>query len=283
MASYKRAIDRHYSRPNLTSNILAALEKAGKRLDSLTREDIYTFDEFHIRGREATRELARLAGLQKNMRVLDLGCGIGGPARTLAAEYGCRVVGVDLVEAYCRAAEFLTEKVGLGDRVEFRRGDAARLPFEDRMFDVVWLQHTSMNIEDKAGMFGEARRVLKNGGRIALNEVCAGAVSPPHFPVPWAGDPSINFLSSSDQMLQMLGGAGFEAEVWQDVSRLCLEWFKNMLAKTAVRFKGASPPLGLGLLMGKTNPEKAKNVLRNLEEDRIRVVQGVLKKGDLSI
>lgn len=149
MQPYEQSIADIYGRPDLERTIVTAFEQAGKDTDQLTRNDIKSFDEFHIKGRDATRELAGLAGLRRDNQVLDVGSGVGGPARTLAAEFDCYVTGIDLVEEYCRVAEIFTERVGLSDRIAFQHENALEMPFEDGAFDVVWLQHVSMNIEDK--------------------------------------------------------------------------------------------------------------------------------------
>jgi len=275
MESHFQSMMDHYDQENLIDNILRAIERAGKDSQNLTREDIARIDEFHIRGREATRELAQMAELKTDMRVLDLGCGIGGPARTLGAEFHCRVVGIDLVAEYCRAATVLTERVGLQDRVTFRQGDLTDLPFENGRFDVLWSQHTIMNVRDKGRMIREAKRVLRRGGRIALHEVFAGSRSPIYFPVPWAGDPSINFLCSPEELKNLLKSNGFQEIKWNDDSAVSLEWFRGIVSKMAARPKDAPPALSTNLLMGKTTAEKGKNYIRNLEEGRIEVIQTV--------
>jgi len=276
MKTYTTLINDHYGHVNLGENILTAYEQAGRDIHSLTCDDISTFDEFHIRGRDASRELANLADLKAGEKVLDIGSGVGGPARTLAGEFGCQVVGLDLVEEYCRTADMLTARGGLSDRVSFRQGNVLEMPFEDGSFDVVWSQHMTMNIENKKRLFREVRRVLRPGGRFVIYEICAGPDSTIHLPVPWANDSTINFLVTPGKLQQMLGDAGFNELVWKDVSKISLEWFQGMIAAMAARPKD-QPALGLNLLMGKTTPEKAKNLTRNLEEDRVRVVQGVLK------
>ena len=143
------AIAQHYERSDLGEAILGALKAAGKDVDHLTTEDLAPVDEFHTRGRPATVDLARLLSLNANERVLDLGCGIGGPSRYLAKTFGCRVVGVDLMPEFCRVAAMLAERTGLADRVEYRQGDALAVPFEDQSFDVVWSQNVVMNIADR--------------------------------------------------------------------------------------------------------------------------------------
>ena len=275
MKDYEKSIVEYYGQIDLADNIMAAFKRAGKTIE--THEDTASFDAFHIRGRDVTRELAQLAGLQKGMKVLDLGCGVGGSARTLAAEFGCYVTGIDLVEEYCRTATLLTERVGLSHMVTFEHGDMVELPFDEQTFDVAWTEHTIMNIPDKVRLFREVRHVLRSRGLFVLHEACAGSVSPPHFPVPWAGDSTISFLTTPQQLLDMLKDAGFEKLQWRDVTTPSLEWFRQLNASKPSRTREKRPGLGLSLLMGKSAAEKSKNLFRNLEEHRIVVVQGVMR------
>ena len=286
----KQTIKKHYQQADLGANIRNAFNRTGREIKDYT--DTESFDEFHIRGREATRELARLADLQKGMRVLDLGCGVGGPARMLAVEFGCVVTGIDLVEEYCEAAAMITEQTGLSHRVNFQQGDMTDLSFDDQSFDAVWTLHTIMNIEDKTKLFDSVFRILKPGGRFALYEICAGANFPPYFPVPWAGDASMSFLLSPDDLRVSLKKSGFEELQWRDVSGKAVQWFQAISEsrassekktgaaekrKTVETGKRRSGP-GISLLLGKTAAEKSKNVFQNLTEDRIRTVFGVFRK-----
>ena len=274
MSAYAESISQYYGQPDLGATILAALERADKDLNALTRDDLAPFEEFHIRGRAATRELAAAAGLRAGMAVLDVGSGVGGPARTLAAEFGCQVTGLDLTEEYCRAAEMLTARVGLGDKVTVRHGNALEMSFDDETFDQVWMQHTWVNIEDKGRLFGEIRRVLRPGGRLALYEIFAGSVAPPHFPVPWADDPAISFLLPPEEGSRLLTAAGFRELVWTDVTGSSIEWFRQLRAAAG---QSGPSPLGLHLIIDDF-AEKAANVLRNMEEDRIVVAQAVYER-----
>ena len=273
--AYEAALNDHYGVTNLGNEILDALDAAGKDVDGLTRDDIASFDEFHIRGREATREVADVAGIDEDARVLDVGCGVGGPARTLAAELGCEVIGVDVVEEYCRTATLFTDRVGLADDVRFQHGNALDLPFEDDAFDVVWFEHTLMNIEAKRVAFREARRVLRPGGTLALYEICAGPGGDTVFPVPWASDASLSFLIRPERLRELIIDVGFDEVAFRDVTEPSLEWFRDVVESMQSRPPEAPPPLGLNLLMGDETPVKASNVVRNLEEERIAVVQGV--------
>lgn len=279
METYHKLINDHYSQADLSTNIMTACKRSGRRINS--HEDTASFDEFHIRGRDATRELAKLAGVQKGMKVLDIGCGVGGSARTLAAEFGCLVKGIELVEEYCQAAIMLTERVGLDRSVTFQHGDMMALPFDEENYDMVWTEHTIMNIEDKMTLFHGVHGRLRTKGIFALYEICAGNASPPYFPVPWASDPGINFLVTQNELRQKLLQSKFKEVLWKDATSISLKWFQNQLATRSPKQKGAvSPSVGLSLLMGKSAAEKGRNMLRNLEEDRITVVQGVFQRED---
>lgn len=277
MAAQKLTVETHYGLEGLGEAILAALEGAGNDLTQLTPEDLAIVDEFHVRGRAATTEVARLAKIESADTVLDVGCGIGGPSRHLASEFGCRITGLDLTEEYCSVAAMLTEKTGLADRIDFRHGDALDMPFPDESFDVVWTQHVSMNIADRPGLYAEMRRVLKPGGRLAIYDVIAGGAGDIHFPVPWAREPSISFLLSGAEMRELLENTGFSVSAWRDATPPALEWFESVSA-TAV--PGGVGSLGLGLLLGDDLPAMVANMRRNLEEGRVALVQTVLVRED---
>ena len=182
-ASQVQTIKDYWGRDGLGQAILEALATSGKRLEALTVDDLAPLDQFHGGGKGATVRLARLAGLTPGVRVLDVGGGLGGPARTLAVEYGCHVTVVDLTESYVRAAEMLTARLGLGGRVMHYVGDALELPFDEGMFDVVWTQNSGMHTAAKDRLYRGFHRVLRPGGLLAFQEPMAGPVQPPIFPV----------------------------------------------------------------------------------------------------
>ena len=269
------AIQTHYGRQGVGSVILAALEKAGKDLDHLTPEDLAPVDEFHIRGRAATLELARAAGLDANKRVLDVGSGLGGTSRCLAREFGCRVTGIDLTEEYCRAAAMLSAKVGLADLVDYRQGDATNLPFDDASFDVVWTEHVAMNIPDKRQLYKEMHRVLRPGGTLAIYDILAGPSGAVLFPVPWARTPETSFLVQPNELRKLLEDAGFTISDWSDTTEAARAWFVSLAEK--IRVEGF-PPIGFHLLLGGEFKEMAQNQGRNLQEGRIVLGQVVARK-----
>lgn len=270
MSTVNRGIQQHYARGGLGEAILAALAAAGKNLDRLKPEDLAPVDEFHVGRAEATRDLAKKIGLTKDMHVLDMGSGIGGPARYLASEYGCRVTGIDLTEEYVNVARMLTQRLGLSDLVTFHHGSALDLPFAPALFDVIWTQHAAMNIPDKARLYAEAFRVLKPGGRLALYDILSGPAGPVHFPVPWARSPETSFLLTPDELRRHLHDAGFEVTHWRDYTEAGLAWFTAAAAKLG---QGPLPALGIHLLLGAEYPAMARNQVRNLREGRIVVAQ----------
>lgn len=270
-----QAIQTHYTRTNLGNAILAALEKAGKDTNRLSPEDLAPVDEFHIRGRAATLELARMAGIDSRKLVLDVGSGVGGTSRCLARNFGCRVTGIDLTDEYCRTAEMLTARTGLADLVDYRQGDATNLPFDDASFDVVWTEHVAMNIPDKPRLYGEMYRVLKPGGTLALYDILAGPAGPVLFPVPWARTPDTSFLVRPDELRSLLEGAGFKVAGWSDTTDAARTWFVSLAEK--IRKEGL-PILGFHLLLGPDFQAMAQNQRRNLEEGRIVLAQVVAKK-----
>ena len=248
-------VRQQYSAVGVTDRIKAALAPIAAEEQTLTVAQLAPLDQFHTRGILATAELAGATGLDPSTRVLDLGCGIGGPARYLAATFGCRVTGVDLSPAFIDAAAYLTARTGLSEQVTFEVGDALHLPFENGTFDRVFLQHVAMNIADRAALYAEIRRILAPGGRFATYDLVLrdGDVI---YPAPWARDASTSFLLSEAETRSTLERAGFEAVLWRDDTQTALDWFKAVMN---------APPqskLNLGLVMGPDFPAIAASKLR---------------------
>ena len=272
-----RSVGEHYASDDLAVAILTALHKAGNDLDSITAQDLTPVDQLHTRGKDATLELAHLAGITPEMRVLDVGGGLGGPARTLATEIGCSVEVLDVTEEFCRAGEMLTTRTGLGDLISFRYASALDMPHPDASFDAVWVQHSSMNIADKERLYAEIHRVLRPGGHLALHEIMAGPVAPIHFPVPWARGPEISFLRPPEEVRALIASIGFDESPWVDDTASALRWFRERLA-AANAASGELPPIGLHLVLGADLGQMFQNLARNLQEDRVVVVKGVFER-----
>jgi ubiquinone/menaquinone biosynthesis C-methylase UbiE len=253
---------------DLARTIAESLRRAGKDITRLTTADLGTVDEFHIRGRKATLELARSLNLSAVSHVLDIGSGLGGPARTLAETYRCRVTGIDLTQAFCDAAATLSGWLGLSDRVDFQQADATHLPFADGQFDAAMTIHVAMNIAAKDKMYAEARRVLKPGSRFAAYDILQGEGGEVFLPVPWAREPSISHLATPDGMRSLLTGAGFKIVAVEDSTEESQSWFEAMSARMAE----AAPAVTFQAFLGNDFPEMARNQVRNLRDRRIRTV-----------
>jgi SAM-dependent methyltransferase len=271
MADPINKVREHYSATGLTGRIKAALATIAPDGETLTVTQLAPLDQFHTRGILATAELASAAGLDPSAHVLDLGCGIGGPARYLAATFGCEVTGIDLSPAFVDAATYLTARCGLADRVTFQVGDAVRLPFENATFDAVFLQHVAMNIEDRGALYGEVRRVLAPEGRFITYDVVLrnGNVV---YPTPWARDATASFLLSESDTRIALEKAGYKTVLWRDDTQIALDWFETVMATQP------QSGLNLGLVMGPNFPTMTGNLARNLRENRLGVLSAILAR-----
>jgi sarcosine/dimethylglycine N-methyltransferase len=265
----------HYRATGLTQRLQTALLALGAQDQRLTPEQLGALDQFHTRGLAATAELAKLAGITADMSVLDVGSGIGGPARYLAATSGCRVTGIDLSEPFVEAARYLTGRTGQSGQVSFQIASALALPFDDGCFDVVLLQHVAMNISDRARLYREIHRVLNSGGRLATFDVVLNS-GEPHYPLPWARTPATSFLLTAAATREAIEPAGFLALAWQDDTETAKAWFAEL------RASGPLPSPNLSVVMGPEFAQIAANLGRNLMEGRLGILTAVFEAASIN-
>ncbi len=265
----------HYAGNGLKERLIEALDAAGFSRLPVSVQDLAPLDQFHTRGLAATVDLARAAGIAAEDAVLDVGSGLGGPSRYLAATYGCTVKGIDLSPAFVEAAEHLAERAGLADKVSYTAGNALALPFADGSFDVAWTQHVAMNIADRDRLYAEIHRVLRPGGRLAAYDVVVGSGETLYFPVPWSRMPETSFVMEPSAMRSMLEHQGFIVQNWTDRTAEGVAWFEQ---QRAARAQAAAQPqrFGLHLAMGPDFQGMTVNLARNLSEGRARVIEAVL-------
>lgn len=276
MAGEADRVTAHYGGDALGEAILAALETMGKDIEGLTPDDLSAVDEFHGRGRTATTELAGLLKIAARDRVIDVGCGLGGPSRFLAHRFGCKVSGIDLTPGFIRTAQMLTRLLKLEHLVDHQVASALDLPFPDQSFDVVWSQNVAMNIADRRRYYGEMRRVLKPGGRLGISEVLAGSGGVPLLPAPWASDPAASHCFAEGEVRRMMQESGLRIVHWVDQTE---ESRAQGTARVAA-LDAPPPPLGLHLILGARIGEIYRAGLRNYAEDRMRPMQAVLERID---
>jgi ubiquinone/menaquinone biosynthesis C-methylase UbiE len=269
-------VEDHYANPDIVPRILAAVRQVNGADAPITPDVLAPLDHFHGRGVLATREMVAMLQPQAGEQVLDIGSGIGGPARWIAAKFGCHVTGVDLTQAFCDAAVALNAATGMTERVRILQGNALALPLPDATFDRAYSQNVAMNIADKRGMYREALRVLKPGGVLALSNVCAGPGGDPYFPVPWAATAATSFLVTPEATHDDLLAAGFEIIQFRETTQSVLA--DQIKDRQRMESGGTLPPLGIHLIIGDRARQYRINSARSLEEGRTATIEALLRK-----
>jgi SAM-dependent methyltransferase len=268
-------VQNHYAHRDIVARILAALRAEHGDSVALSPDSLAPIDHFHGRGVLATEEMAAMLDPRADDRVLDIGSGIGGPARWIAARCGCHVTGIDLTPEFCAAAEALTAACGLARRVRIVQGSGLDLPFSEASFDAAFSQNVVMNIADKPRFYREAFRVLRPGGRFALTAIGAGAAGPPYYPTPWAASAGTSFLASLEDTDASLRAAGFEIVSCRDTTSVSVG--AQTRQREAIRRDGP-PQLGVHIVVGRAMLDYQRNVARGMEEGRLTTMEALARK-----
>ena len=272
----ERSVANHYGRQGLLDTILRGLEATGGDPAEPAPEQLAPVDEFHTAGRITTARALGMMPIAADMHVLDAGCGLGGTARYLAREHGCRVTGLDLTPEYIEVAEALTARMKLDGACEFHTGSVLSMPFRDGSFDAAVTFHVAMNIADRERFYGELARVLRPDAPLCVFDVMKGPAPGIVFPVPWAETPATSFVKSPEETRSLLSGAGFRVDEEKSEREFAIQFFGEILARAAKA--DGPPPLGLHLLMGRNAPEKFANYFRALESGQINPVIMVARR-----
>lgn len=268
-------ISKHYSQGNLLSRLNAALKEDGVDPDHPNMEALTPYDQFHGRGLEATSEIAELMPAGPDDHILDIGSGLGGPARYFASRFGCRVTGIDLTSEFCDVAGHLTRLLDLDERVSFKVGDALRMPFADGAFDGAYSMNVSMNIADKGALYRQIHRVLKPSAWLVLSELAKGQGSDPDYPTPWASNGRASFLSTPEETRRGLLEAGFEVIRLHTSAEKTLAFARSR----AMVERGEKPPhRAVMLIHGKIASQMAVNTSKAVSDGRIIPIEIFARK-----
>jgi sarcosine/dimethylglycine N-methyltransferase len=265
------SVARHYEAGGPYEKVMAALEVLAPKGAPLALEQLATFEDFHTAGRMATARMAQLLAPAADELVLDAGSGIGGPARYLASQFGCRVIGLDLTPEFVAIANMLSERTGMTDRVECRVGDVTSTGLADESVDHCWTQHVAMNIADRKGFYAEMRRVTRPGGRFALFDVIDGGGGELLLPVPWATQPEHSHLVTKEELRTLVEGAGFRVDVWDDPTAEMLDMMRSMTAPPP----GSQPPPLNPTILIDDFPTKSASYMTNMAEGRTALLLAV--------
>jgi len=274
--SADQEITAHYADDDLLERLRRSLVEDGVDPDHPSIEALAHYDHFHGRGLEATTEIADLLKVAPADHLLDIGSGLGGPARYFAQRFGCRVTGIDLTEAFCEVARHLTQRLGLEARVDFTHGNALAMPFADARFDGAYSMNVSMNIKDKDALYREVARVLKPGAWLVFSELLRGAGPEPDYPTPWARSADTSFLATLDDTQRALQSAGFEL----GDTRVTLEENLAFGARSrAMVERGEKPPhRAVQLVHPEIARAAAANTARGMADGRLLPVELFARK-----
>jgi ubiquinone/menaquinone biosynthesis C-methylase UbiE len=250
---------------------LTLLRSEGLDVDRLTPEDLHRFDMVHCGGVEATDLVAHEGGIKSGQSVLDVGCGLGGPARRFAYRHGAIVWGIELSEPVFQTAVALTSLVGLGERVRFTLGSALKMPYEGRNFDAVVMQHCAMQVTEKEDIFGECARVLRTGGSLVLHEFFLGTGGDPYYPLAWATDPAMSALETFEDTEVLLSRLGFDVGPLLDQRPTAISFYTGLVAKLEKAVAGEAGFRGKNVEEARNSLRIFSSMLKNFQENRVRL------------
>ena len=245
------SVAQHYGNDGIVSRIVSALADAGFDTNDLEPNVFAGADEFHIGGRKGSEYVAKALDLESGQRLLDIGSGIGGPARFIANTLDVTVEGIDLTPEFVEAAVEITEMVGMTEQVSFEVGSATSIPFEDDTFDASTMLHVGMNISDKELLFREMARVTKPDGSIVVYDVMRTGEDDLVFPMPWSSTSEYSFVDTVNAYVKAAESAGLELLTVDDHAEMAVTFFNNPPSEP--------PPVNLGHLMGTGMPEMFAN------------------------
>ena len=271
----KSDIENFWTRGDVFSRVQQALSEAGLINKKLEIEELFPIDQYHARGIAATVDLGKRIPIKKNNRILDIGCGLGGPARYYAKEFKCIITGIDITPSFVEIGNEFNKLTSMSDNVELLVGNGETLDFDNETFDGAYSQHVTMNISDREKFFSEAFRVLKKDSFFAFTEHGLGPEGNPIFPLPWANSSKMSFLLPPETTISILKNTGFSDIQMIETSKKYISGYEKLIK---LKSANENPILGIHVIGGDSMNERSTNSMNSIKENRTLPFEIVCKK-----
>ncbi|MDC1375490.1 methyltransferase domain-containing protein [bacterium] len=261
----KEEVEAFWTRGDIHSRIHSAMTKANLIDKKLEIEELFPIDQYHARGIAATIDLGKRMPIKKHQCILDIGCGLGGPARYYAKEFECIITGIDITPSFVEIGNEFNKITSMSNKVELKVGDGEILDFKSEIFDGAYSQHVTMNVSDRKKFFSEAFRVLKKGSFFAFTEHGLGKEGNPIFPLPWANTEKMSFLLPPEKTISLLKEIGFSNIEIIETGDKYISGYKKL---TNPLPKKENPILGIHVIGGESMKERSINSMKSINENR---------------
>jgi len=270
-----KSIENFWTRGDIFSRVHHAMSEAGLINKELNIEDLFPIDQYHARGIAATVDLGKRMPISKNQKIIDIGCGLGGPARYYAKEFKCFITGIDITPSFIEIGNEFNKLTSMSDNIKLLVGNGEILDFKNETFDGAYSQHVTMNISNREKFFSEAFRVLKKDSFFAFTEHGLGPEGNPIFPLPWADSSEMSFLLPPETTISILKDIGFsDIKIIETADKYILGYEKLIGLKS----ENKKPILGIHVIGGESMNERSTNSMQSIKENRTLPFEIVCKK-----
>lgn len=264
-------IETHYTHGDLLKTLELVFNELGQMPDSVTMEQLAAIDEFHIGGRQATTHLIEQVQFADQVKLLDIGCGLGGTTRYLASHYDSQVIGIDLTAEYLNVGKLFNQNLGLTDKINLLQASALSLPFAEQTVDGVTMLHVGMNIEDKQKLFSEVFRCLRKKSYFLIYDVMQSNEGEIFYPLPWSSTAKNSYLASIETYQKALIEAGFEIHKINNRREFSINYF-NQQAEV-IKADRVKPTLSLQTLIRDDAKSKFSNLIQQIKSNVLAPVE----------
>ena len=271
----KSDIENFWTRGDIFSRVHQAMSETGLINKKLEIEELFPIDQYHARGIAATVDLGKRMPISKNQKIIDIGCGLGGPARYYAKEFKCFITGIDITPSFIEIGNEFNRLTSMSDNVELLVGNGEVLDFDNETFDGAYSQHVTMNISNREKFFSEAFRVLKKDSFFAFTEHGLGPEGNPIFPLPWANSLEMSFLLPPQKTISILKDTGFSDIKIIKTAEKYISGYEKLIK---LKSENKKTVLGIHVIGGDSMNERSKNSMESIKENRTLPFEIVCKK-----